>query len=603
MSSSVVPVVDERFVNFMLFQVLDIGNQLLNKSDRFSQVGKDVIKEALDMSQRVAQDKFVNHNRANDLNEPTWKAGEKVNIIPQVADALTAFKETGLFAAHADFELGGMQFPSVVTNSLFLPFYSSNVGTMAYPFLTIAAGNMLREVGSEEQLKKYLIPMLEGRFFGTMNLSEPQAGSSLADITTKAFPLGDGRYSIKGTKMWISGGEHNLSENIVHMVLAKVCDPEHPDRTPPGVKGISLFIVPKYTVNSDGSIGDHNGIELAGLNHKMGWRGTTNCVLNYGEETDTIGELLGDEGRGLATMFLMMNEARISVGTMASALGYAGYAHSLAYAKDRKQGRVASNKQPTSDQVPIIRHPDVRRMLLAQKAYVEGSLSLCLYGSLLVDQISVDQCEDKALLLDTLTPIIKSWPSEWCLEANKWAIQIHGGYGYTRDYAPEQIYRDNRLNMIHEGTNGIQSLDLLGRKVHAKEGRGVELFIEAIQKSIDQAKKYESMSDHATALEDAISLFSTTTTTLRQVTCSDLMLCNSHEYLNMAGHIAIAWQWLEMERAATQALSSGADLDFYNGKLITSRYFFKHELPKVYHQADLLCALDDTNLLVHEQHF
>lgn len=387
-----------------------------------------------------------------------------------------------------------MQLPSVFTNSLLLPLYAANIGTMTYPFLTIAAGNMLHKAGSAEQVRKYLEPMLEGRFFGTMNLSEPQAGSSLGDITTKAFPLDsldsshskgsdsdrdEARrlYAIKGTKMWISGGEHALSENIVHMVLAKVSDPAHPERTPSGVKGISLFVVPKFRVEADGSLGRKNGIELVGLNKKMGWRGATNCVLNYGEDEDEecVGELLGKEGEGLKTMFLMMNEARISIGIIATALGYAGLAQSLQYALERKQGRHASNKDPDSPQVSIASHSDVKRMILAQKAYVEGSLALCLLGSVLVDKDD-DDTEAK-LLLDVLTPIIKSWPSEWCLEANKWAIQVHGGYGYTRDYAVEQHCTSPRLSASSYLLSALGPWPLGGRvKYHIESKTNCELW-------------------------------------------------------------------------------------------------------------------------------
>lgn len=359
------------------------------------------------------------------------------------------------YRAHADFEYGGMQLPFTVTMALLFPFLAANPGTCGYSFLTISASNMLRAVGTKDQLDRYLTPMIQGRFTGTMNLSEPQAGSSLGDITTKATRRSDGKFNIKGTKMWISAGEHNLAENIVHMVLAKV-DSTGSGGTAAGVKGISLFIVPKYRLNDDGSVGAHNDITLMGLNHKMGYRGTTNCVLSYGERGDCEGELLGREGEGLATMFLMMNEARVIIGLSAVALGYSGYMHSLAYARDRTQGRPLASKDPSSPQTAIINHSDVRRMLLLQKAYVDGSLALCMYGATLVDTLHdqglpLQQREDTQLLLDLLTPILKSWPSEWCLEANKWAIQIHGGYGYTRDFIVEQIYRDNRLNMIHEG--------------------------------------------------------------------------------------------------------------------------------------------------------
>ncbi|GBG31094.1 Acyl-CoA dehydrogenase, short-chain specific [Hondaea fermentalgiana] len=602
---------DEKNLKFQLFDVLNVEENLFNKSARYGDASREIFEDALATSLKIAENDFAPHNRQNDLQEPKFVAGGEVEINDGVKPALEAFRNAGLFGAHADYERGGMQLPTVVTNALLLPLYAANVGTTTFPFLTIAAGNMLNAVGSEEQKQKYLVPMIEGRYYGTMNLSEPQAGSSLGDITCKAFPREDGTWSIKGTKMWISGGEHPLSENIVHMVLAKVSDPKYPDRTEPGVKGISLFIVPKYRINDDGSLGEKNGIELAGLNKKMGWRGITNTVLNYGEDKESIGELVGEEGRGLATMFLMMNEARVTIGLCASALGYAGFAASLSYALERRQGRPVKGKDPSADQVPIIQHSDVRRMLLAQKAYSEGSISLCLYGSLLVDELhdpshlSSQEAEDKALLLDILTPIIKSWPSEWALEANKWAIQVHGGYGYTRDYPVEQLYRDNRLNMIHEGTNAIQSIDLLGRKVHMQKGRAFRIWVQTMLKDQDAALKLgqdlgnEGLTERAKSLKEAIERLQETTECLASVEDPDLMLANSHEYLNMAGHVAVAWRLLVTEAAAVRARDAGReDSDFFESKSVVAKWFFKHELPKTEHQAKLLTALEDTNLTV-----
>ena len=448
----------ERDLLFNLRDVLKIEPTLFASTPRFAGHSMATVGEALSAAVALAETKFAPHSRLNDAHEPHFNPESKtITMNPQVKTALTAFYEAGFGAAHADEELGGMQLPQTVCHALMFPLYAANVGSITFPFLTVAAGNMLRAIGTPEQHRKYLVPMLQGRFTGTMNLSETQAGSSLGDITCKAFPRPDGRFDIVGNKMWISGGEHELAENIVHMVLAKVADPKHPERTPPGVKGISLFIVPKRRVDADGNVQGLNDVALGGLNHKMGWRGATNCVMHYGENGGCVGELLGEEGRGLQGMFKMMNEARITIGLIATALGYAGYAASLQYARDRRQGRPLDGKDPKAPQVAIVEHPDVKRMLLFQKAAVEASLSLCLFASWLVDRThhqqqpgASAQRDDEALLLDVLTPVVKSWPSEWCLEANKWAIQVHGGYGYTRDFAVEQHYRDNRLNMIHE---------------------------------------------------------------------------------------------------------------------------------------------------------
>ena len=315
----------------------------------------------------------------------------------------------------------------------------------------------------------------------------------------------------------------------------------------------------------------------------------------------------------------MMNEARIGVGLGAAALGFAGYKHSLVYARERRQGRTRGTASGT-DQAPIIEHADVRRMLLAQKACVEGALSLCLFGSLLVDQLSANgsegvvcspqEVQEKEMLLDVLTPIIKAWPSEWCLEANKWAVQVLGGYGYTRDYPLEQLYRDNRLNMIHEGTNGIQSIDLLGRKVGA-DGRGMAVLARAMREGVERAvntqHQTQALGDHAAALTEAVDELEDVTAALNACADPDVRLCNSHEFLNMAGHVVIAWRWLEMESAACRAVAEtepeSSDRCFYNGIVLAADFFFRHELPKTGTQATLLRSLDDISLRMQDSFF
>jgi alkylation response protein AidB-like acyl-CoA dehydrogenase len=438
-------------------------------------------------------------------------------------------------------------------------------------------------------------PEIEGRWFGTMALSEPQAGSSLADITTKAEPQDDGTYRLTGNKMWISGGDHELSENIVHLVLAKV------PGGPPGVKGISLFIVPKFLVNEDGSLGERNDVVLAGLNHKMGYRATTNTLLNFGEGVHTpggragaVGYLVGEEHQGLTYMFHMMNEARIGVGMGAAVLGYTGYLHALDYARTRTQGRPVGAKDPASPPVPIVEHADVRRMLLTAKSYAEGGLALCLYCARLVDEEQTAESEaDRArasLLLEMLTPIAKAWPSQWGPVADDLAIQVHGGYGYTRDYPVEQFYRDNRLNPIHEGTQGIQSLDLLGRKVVMQGGAGLTLLGETIAATTSRAAGTE-WAGFAADLDAAAARLAAVTATLWGAGDPAVTLANSHVYLEAAGHLVVAWLWLE------QALATGrADSDFHEGKRQAARFFWRWELPRVHHRFDLLESLDRTVL-------
>ncbi|MDI6103196.1 acyl-CoA dehydrogenase [Actinoplanes sp. NEAU-A12] len=555
-------VLSRRDLDFLLYEWL--GAESLTARERFAEHSRETFDAFLDVSQQIAERDFAPHNRAGDLNEPTFD-GERVTIIPEVSRALKVFAESGLLAAGMNAEHGGLQLPHVLQRACFLWFQAANTATSAYAMLTSGNAHLLLTHGTEEQIQRYVLPMLEGRFTGTMCLSEPQAGSSLSDVTTKAVRNDDGTYSVTGGKMWISGGDHELSENIIHLVLARVAG------APAGVKGLSLFIVPKRSLTTGAS----NGVVLAGLNHKMGYRGTTNAVLAF---DGASGELVGEEGRGLQYMFHMMNEARIGVGAGAVALGYTGYLHALAYARERQQGRPVSGKDPLAPPVAIVEHPDVRRMLLASKSYVEGGLALVLYAAKLLDEPS----EENDLLLDVLTPIVKAWPAQWCRLADDHAIQIHGGYGYTREYPVEQFYRDNRLNSIHEGTDGIQALDLLGRKVTMKGGAGLALLLDRIRATA--AKAPEELGVPVLAAADRLAA---TTAKLWATGDPSAALANATAYLDAAGHLVIAWLWLEQLLAA-----EGKEGDFYRGKRLAARYFVTHELPRVGPMLDLLDSGD-----------
>jgi alkylation response protein AidB-like acyl-CoA dehydrogenase len=577
-----------RDVDFLLYEWLDVVE--LTKRDHFAEHSRDTFDAVLDLSADIATKCFAPHNKKGDQNEPTVGPDGKVVLIDEIKDALDTFSEAGLLAGPFDEAVGGMQMPSVVAQASMAFFRAANPSTTAYPFLTVGNANLLVEYGTQEQIDTWVRPMLEGRYFGTMCLSEPNAGSSLADITTKAVPAGDGSYRVTGTKMWITGGDHELTENIVHLVLAK---------TPgggPGVKGISLFIVPKFLPD-----GSRNDVALVSLNHKMGNHGTTNALLNFGDgthqpadEPGAIGYLVGEEHKGLAYMFHMMNESRMAVGLQATATGYAGYLASLAYAKERTQGRPVDAKDPSRPPVALIEHADVKRMLLAQKSYVEGALALCLYCAVLVDEGRTSTAADRDrtnLLLEVLTPIAKSWPSQWCLEANSLAIQVHGGYGYTKEFDVEQCYRDNRLNAIHEGTHGIHGLDLLGRKVVMQDGAGLTLLTERINQTIDNAMESDSTAGYATDLRQAVQRLVEVTATLWAAGDVATTLANSSIYLEAAGHVVVAWMWLEQVIAASDHQG-----DFYDGKRAAAQYFFTYELPKVGPQFDLLASLDRTTV-------
>ena len=593
--------IDRADLAFHLHDVLGIDR--LHAMPRFADYDREAVDGVLDTAERIAMEHFLPHAARLDEHEPRFVDG-KVEMDGAVAAALAVYRDAGFFGAAFDAEWGGSQMPETLRVAAAFIFSMANIATSAYPFLTVGAARLIESFGSAGQKERYLRPMVAGRFFGTMCLSEPQAGSSLADIATRAEPQEDGTYRLTGRKMWISGGDQEISENIVHLVLARI------PGGPAGVKGISLFIVPKILLNEDGTLGERNGVSLAGLNHKMGYRGTTNTLLNFGEDRPCVGHLLGEAHHGLSYMFQMMNEARIGVGMGATALASAGYRASLAYARERPQGRPAGAKDPAAPQVPIIEHADIRRLLLAQKAAVEGALALCLYCADLVDRAHGEREEtvakEDALLLDLLTPIAKSWPSEFCLEANKHAIQILGGYGYTRDYPVERLYRDNRLNPIHEGTHGIQGLDLLGRKVGMGGGAGVKALAGRIMADVSAAHQVASLEAFAEMLATELAETVATTRKLAVATADDpkRALANATIYLDMFGHVVIAWMWLRQATVASRRLAEGSgDENFANGKLAACRYFFAYELPKARTQRALLESLDDTALTMQTDWF
>ena len=570
---------------------------------RFAEHSAETFSQVLDTCERIAREKFAPFNRLVDTEEPRFD-GEKV-ILPQATkDAWDAYAESGMLMAAQDAEIGGMQLPYTVEAAANAFFAKASVSIGA-GMLTVGNANLLMAHGSAAQKRVFALNAFSGRFSGTMCLSEPQAGSSLSDVATRALPDGADfeadplgpRYRLKGHKMWISAGDHELTENIVHLVLAKI--PGADGKPLPGTKGISLFIVPKKMVGADGQLtGERNDVVLAGLNHKLGWRGTTNTLLNFGEgrftpggQAGAVGYLVGRPGEGLRCMFHMMNEARIGVGLAATMLGMAGYEASLAYARQRPQGRptAAGGKNPASPQVPIIEHADVKRMLLAQKAYSEGALALALYCARLVDEQhsgAPEAAANAALLLDVLTPIAKSWPSEWCLEANSLAIQVHGGYGYTRDFPVEQYWRDNRLNMIHEGTHGIQGLDLLGRKVVMNDGAGLKLLATTVARTVARSAAAPGLAAHGATLADAVKKLQAATQAAWSTGVAEDALANATPYLQAFGHLVLAWVWLDVALTA-QAAAAGdagaacADAGFVAGKLQACRYFFDYELPKI----------------------
>ncbi|QDL54659.1 acyl-CoA dehydrogenase [Rhodoferax aquaticus] len=608
-------------LDFLLHDWLDTLS--LTSRERFTDHNRETFDAVLDTCERIAREKYAPFNRLIDVQEPHFD-GDKV-VLPQATqDAHDAFVASGMLSAAQDYALGGMQLPYTVELAANAFFSCASVGISA-ALLTGGNANLLMAHGTELQKEVFAKNEFAGRWAGTMCLSEPQAGSSLSDITTRAVPdtgsstpweqdpLG-ARYRLKGNKMWISAGDHELTENIVHLVLAKI--PDADGKLVPGTKGISLFIVPKKLVDTQGQLtGVRNDVALAGLNHKLGWRGTTNCLLNFGEGkfsvdaqaggpwgggAGAIGYLVGQPGKGLQCMFHMMNEARIGVGMAATMLGMAGYYAALDYAQNRPQGRpiTGNGKDPAQPQTRIIEHADVKRMLLAQKAYCEGALALELYCARLVDEQHTGnpaEVADARLLLEVLLPIAKSWPSEWCLEANSLAIQVHGGYGYTRDFPVEQYWRDNRLNMIHEGTHGIQAMDLLGRKVLMDEGKGLKLLSHRIMATVHRASGIPALALHAKALGRTLQDVGEATQQAWSTGVPTDALANAVPYMQAFGHTVLAWIWLDVAACALDNDPAQSEVST-QGHVGCARYFFHYELPKtkawlaVVQSRDMTCA-------------
>ncbi len=615
--------------DFLLHDWLHVES--LNQRPRFADHSRETIDAVLDMCEKLAAEKFAPFNRVVDVQEPSFD-GVKVHLPQASFEAATAYAASGMLAAAQDYAMGGMQLPCVVEMAANSFFSKASIGVGGGSMLTSGNANLLMAHGTQTQKDVFAKNEFSGRFAGTMCLSEPQAGSSLSDITTRATPDGADfeaeplghRYRLRGNKMWISNGEHELAENIIHLVLAKIPGPD--GKLIAGTRGISLFIVPKNLVDANGRLtGERNDVALAGLNHKLGFRGIPNTLLNFGEGkhpvrgaagagldgagAGAVGYLVGRPGEGLRCMFHMMNEARIGVGLGATMLGVAGYEASLEYAKTRAQGRPIGvrGKDATQPQVPIIQHADVKRMLLAQKSYCEGALALELYCARLVDELHTGASQDAAqagLLLDMLTPIAKSWPSEWCLEANSLAIQVHGGYGYTRDFPVEQYWRDNRLNMIHEGTHGIQALDLLGRKVVMQEGRGLALLAQQMQAVVARALDDPGLAEYARALAAAIERISVVTRAAWSTGEPDAALANATPYMQAFGHVVIAWIWLDVVLCAQPLLrGTRADAAALQGKLAACRYFFRYELPRIEAWLGVVESRDDTCRTMRAEEF
>jgi alkylation response protein AidB-like acyl-CoA dehydrogenase len=572
--------ISERNFKFMLYEVFDAES--LTQYDYYSEHNREIFDLVLDTALKLARDLLRPVLREMDQKPPEFINGE-VKVHPMVRDWMRAAGEGGWIAANAPFEIGGQQLPLLITAVCRFIFSAANYSASVYPMLTAGAAHLIESFGSDALKETYIPKMYAGEWQGTMALTEPQAGSSLTDIATLAEPTDQGYYLLRGQKIFISASDHDGADNIVNLLLARI------KGAPAGVKGISLFLVPKFRPEADGRL-VRNDIQVAGTFHKLGYRGSPICQLSLGETNDCRGYLVGEPHKGLAYMFQMMNEARIDVGMSAAAIATAAYYASLQYARERPQGRRLSSKDPNLPQVNIIEHSDVKRMLLFQRAVVEGSFSLLMQCSLYADLARVlegEEKEENELLLDLLTPIAKTYPSEMGIQSVSQGLQILGGYGYCDEFPLELYYRDARIHPIHEGTTGIHGLDLLGRKVVMKGGKAAQLYIQEVEKTIGLAREVPSLAPYASLLQEALEKLKQITARLIQVSQEkgpEYFLADATLYLEFFGIIAVAWQWLLQGLTIQQALQKKFSQDeesFYQGKFQTLRYFFHYELPKI----------------------
>ncbi len=594
------PLVRDRDIEFLLYEVHDVLRLCTLPS--FADHGRETFDLFLRSAAKLGREQLFPLFREMD-EQPARLQDGRVHAHPRAGELYAQMVELGILTAERPESVGGAQLPAAISTMAFLYLMAGNGGMAGYPLLTAGSAHLIETFGSEWLRETFMRPMYAGEWGGTMSLTEPHAGSSLGDLTTSATPIEgrEGAHRIKGNKLFISGGDHQFLDNIVHLTLARrVGDPA-------GTRGISLFVVPRMRPREDGSL-EFNDVHTSQLVHKIGWKGLPSLGLNYGENDDCIGWIVGEPCKGLSYMFQMMNAARLLVGTNATATASAAYHESLAYARERTQGRKLQPGASGGGPVAIIEHPDVRRMLLRQMAIVEGSLSLLVTTAVAADLAAhaeqPAERERASLLLDILTPVAKSFPAERGFESTSLALQIHGGYGYSSEYLPELWLREQRLNAIHEGTTAIQSLDLLGRKVVAKAGKGLFALSEDIRVDIESARKSGVPED----LCDTVKLELGRMTGLTQVLGArglggDVvgMLAHSVDYLTLFSNLIIAWQWLRMAATACRGLNRELDDEqtaYYRAKIEAARYWIHTELADNARLAELCESAEDSYLKV-----
>lgn len=567
-----------RNLRFLLHEVYDV--EQLTKYPYYAEHNRESLDMIVDAASKFAEAHMRPMVHEMDQKEAELEHGN-VHVHPNVPSMMRAMGRDGWLTGYVPFEQGGMQLPNLVTSATIFIYSAANKAASMFPGLSMGAARLILNFGNQELKDTYLPHMFDGSWQGTMALTEPQAGSSLSDLTTTAEPQPDGSYLIKGQKIFISAGDYEGADNIVHLLLARI------KGAPAGVKGISLFVVPKLRPENGHLV--PNDVKNAGIYHKMGERGCPAMHLAYGDSGDCKGWLVGEPNNGLGYMFQMMNEARLGVGIGAAGVASAAYYASLEYANERPQGRKPTNRDATTPQLTIIEHADVRRMLLAQKAIVEGAAALLMQISLYADIAHVAEGDEKNrahLLLDLLTPIAKSFPSEKGIESISNAMQVFGGYGFTRDFPVEQYLRDVRISAIYEGTTGIQAQDLLGRKVTMKNGQALIFFGEEVTKTIQTALAVPALKAYAEQLAGAAGKLQETTMQLAGLAMQgkvEEFLADANLYLEAFSTVTIAWVWLQQALVAQAALDAGAsgeDAVFYRSKLLTLEYYYSYELVK-----------------------
>ena len=614
--------VNTRDQQFVLYEQLGIEN--LFKNGRYADYSKETVDMMLTEAEKMALEVILPTYVDGDREGCKFKDG-KVSVPKSFHHAYRKFVEAGWQCAMKDPEVGGQGMPTSVATACFELFQAANYPLIMYPMLTTGAASLIERFGTEEQKNKYMYKMYSGEWAGTMCLTEPGAGTDVGALKTTAKKLPDGTYSITGTKIFISGGDHDLCPNIIHPVLARI------EGDSPGTKGISIFIVPKYRVNDDGSLGEFNDVRTGNIEHKMGIKGSATCTLNFGDEGKCIGELLGKERAGMAIMFQMMNDARLEVGIQALGVATAAYEHAVAYAKERIQGvAIWDMKNPDAKPVPIIQHPDVKRTLLWMKAHVEGIRVLLYYTAYCFDMADISETKiDKAKwqgLAELLIPICKAYSSDKAMQVCSKAIDIYGGYGYCSEYPVEQYLRDCKITTIYEGTNAVQALDLVGRKLAQRRGEFMMSLYSEVYSVITRSKGFEDLTVPCNYLEEALKAFSDLTTHFYRLGRGASFLIpvlNASPYLELFGDVAVGSLLMQAATIANEKLNTiytendakgskarqralireNKDVAFYNGKIAAAKFFALNILSTVKARCEAIKVGDRTPIEMAEELF